>query len=150
MILATGSVDKNTQNLIIYKQSRTWNGSFDGPDLTLQGWNLMWFIKNQIRTIQCPSLPANKTSASQENQEIPPLPPWSSKVNCHIQNSPLPVPILSQIHAVHPYPFDCSKIHFNNILPFTPTVHNIWMYSVGRTWNLRMLTFWHRSFTFKF
>jgi hypothetical protein len=44
---------------------------------------------------------------------------WNPKVHYNIQNSPLLIPILSQIKPVHTTPSDLSKIQFIIILPPT-------------------------------
>jgi hypothetical protein len=67
---------------------------------------------------QGPSWEANSFSAS---QEIPCI-LWNPKVHYHIHKSPPPVPILSQLNAVHAHPSNFLKIHFNIIIYYPTTM----------------------------
>ena len=59
---------------------------------------------------------ANWFSASQQIPRIS----WNAKVHYHIHNSPLPVPILSQLDPLHTPTFHFLKIHLNIFLTSTP------------------------------
>ena len=65
---------------------------------------------------QSPSWETNRFSASQEIPFILRNP----KVHYHIHNSQPPVPTPRQINAVHSFPSDVLKIHFNIIFPYKP------------------------------
>jgi hypothetical protein len=68
---------------------------------------------------ESPSWEANSRSPSEEISRLL----WNPKVHYRFHNSPLLVPILSQMNKVHNSPLCVSKIHFNIIFPFTRFPH---------------------------
>jgi hypothetical protein len=72
--------------------------------------------KQTISVEQSPSLRANTYPATQQIIGILQNP----TVHYHVNNSPLLVPILSQMNPVHTLPSSFFKIHFNVILSLMP------------------------------
>lgn len=75
-----------------------------------------------------PSWEANRTFGQSRN--FPLL--WKQKVRYSVHNSPSPVPVLSQMNAIHNPPPYFAKINFNTVLKSTPT-YSKWSLQVFRT-----------------
>jgi len=88
---------------------------------------------------QSSSWQANRSLSSQEISHIL----WNAKVNYHINNCLLPVPILNQINPVHSSPSHFCKIHFNVIQGAAPSIYEFLRKATRNLFNTyNIYSFW--------
>jgi hypothetical protein len=90
-------------------QSASWSG--------LQLSLLTFRVFSQSSSME--QSPSWETISHSANQEIPHL-LWNQNVHYCFHNSPLIIPILSQMNPVHIFPLYFRTIRYNIILPSTP------------------------------